>query len=602
MIILTLTQKDKLSENLVNIMTEIEDEILHKIARQLAADNNISDTSKWRIRQLARSGQLKRESLELIKSYSGIQSESLYDALQTAAIEEVSNVDRSAREAIKNGLLSGSTDIPADRTAENALKAYYKQAKSDLNMVNTVMGYQASQAFVNAVNDVYGYVHKQLDKGTAKVVTGSESLQTAIRETIKDLSKHGIPAFVDKRGHHWSPESYVRMDLRTTLGNTANAAQWSRCDQFGINLISVDSHSGSRPLCAPYQGRIFSRDGTFGVTSDGSGKRIEYSPLSSTSYGQPAGLFGINCGHSSYPFIPGINIQRYFPVDPEENAARYKELQKQRQLEREIRAGKRECMMLQAAGDEEGYKKAALRLRTKREQYRVYSNAHDLSLHNDRTQVYGFDRSKSMKAVWAEKKMILSESYKITPKKSHNAFSVNRALVNSHDYHKKFDDLTPHKSANESIYNQSKRILEHRDGTEFESMSVINARTGELITDNLSETINNNSRTGLTKEQYDKVVQSKEKFILIHNHPASTRPSVTDILTLWKEKNATSSIIAGHDGSVFAISNINRKMPLDKMYEKAYNEYKEMGYTSEMAKIKATNTLYESGAFTIKEV
>lgn len=404
MIILTLTQKDKLSENLVNIMTEIEDEILHKIARQLAADNNISDTSKWRIRQLARSGQLKRESLELIKSYSGIQSESLYDALQTAAIEEVSNVDRSAREAIKNGLLSGSTDIPADRTAENALKAYYKQAKSDLNMVNTVMGYQASQAFVNAVNDVYGYVHKQLDKGTAKVVTGSESLQTAIRETIKDLSKHGIPAFVDKRGHHWSPESYVRMDLRTTLGNTANAAQWSRCDQFGINLISVDSHSGSRPLCAPYQGRIFSRDGTFGVTSDGSGKRIEYSPLSSTSYGQPAGLFGINCGHSSYPFIPGINIQRYFPVDPEENAAKYKELQKQRQLEREIRAGKRECMMLQAAGDEEGYKKAALRLRTKREQYRVYSNAHDLSLHNDRTQVYGFDHSKSMKTVWAEKK------------------------------------------------------------------------------------------------------------------------------------------------------------------------------------------------------
>lgn len=406
MIILTLTQKDKLSENLVNIMTEIEDEILHKIAKQLAADNNISDTSKWRIRQLARSGQLKRESLELIKSYSGIQSESLYDALQTAALEEVSNVDRAAREAIKNGLLNGSTDIPADKTAENALKAYYKQAKSDLNMVNTVMGYQASQAFVNAVNDVYGYVHKQLDKGTAKVVTGSESLQTAIRETIKDLSKHGIPAFVDKRGHHWSPESYVRMDLRTTLGNTANAAQWSRCDQFGISLISVDSHSGSRPLCAPYQGRIFSRDGTFGVTSDGSGKRIEYSPLSSTSYGKPAGLFGINCGHSSYPFIPGINIQRYFPVDPEENAARYKELQKQRQLEREIRAGKRECMMLQAAGDEEGYKKAALRLRTKREQYKVYSNAHDLSLHNDRTQVYGFDRSKSMKTVWAEKKLL----------------------------------------------------------------------------------------------------------------------------------------------------------------------------------------------------
>lgn len=401
---MTLSQRDKLSKPLIDIMTEIEDELLRKIAKQLAADKNISDASKWRIRQLARAGQLKRESIEMIRSYSPLESEELYSALNEAALDEISYVDAAARAAIQQGYLNGSTNIPADRTAENAMKAYYRQAKSDINMVNTVMGYQASAAFCKAVNDVYGYVHKELSKGTAKVVMGSESLQTAIRETIRDLSVHGIPAFVDKRGHRWSPEAYVRMDLRTTLGNTANAAQWSRCDQFGINLITVDSHIGARPLCAPYQGRIFSRDGTFGVTVDGSGRQLEYAPLSSTSYGKPAGLFGINCGHSSYPFIPGINIQRYFPQDEAENAARYKEFQVQRKLEREIRAGKRECMMLRAAGDDEGYKKAALRLRTHREKYRVYSNQHGLSMHNDRTQVYGFDRSQSMKAVWAERK------------------------------------------------------------------------------------------------------------------------------------------------------------------------------------------------------
>ena len=410
MIILTRQQANNLSDNLVGIMTEIEDQLLRKIAEQLAKDGNISDTSKWRIRQLARMGQLDREALRLIKSYSGMQSEVLYDTLMNAALTEIGYVDAGMREAAAKGLIGGDMTIPADRTAVNALTAYQKQAQDDLNMVNTVMGYQATAAYTGAVNKIYYQVHNALDTGTATVVTGSESLQSAIRNTIRELSWKGIPAFVDKAGRHWSPEAYVRMDLRTTVGNTARAAQWSRGDNFGVSLIAVDSHPGARPKCAPYQGRIFSRDGSSGVTTDGSGRKITYSPLSSTSYGEPDGLFGINCGHSCYPFIPGVNFQRYFPYDPEENAARYKEFQTQRTLEREIRASKRECMMLQAAGDKEGYEKAALRLRTQREKYRVYSNEHGLSLHNDRTQVYGFDRSQSMKAVWAERK-VLNQKY-----------------------------------------------------------------------------------------------------------------------------------------------------------------------------------------------
>ena len=404
MIILTRQQANNLSDNLVGIMTEIEDELLRKIATQIARDNDISDTSKWRMRQLARMGQLDKEALRLIKSYSRVQSEILNDTLMNAALTEIGYVDAGMREAAAKGLISGNMTIPADRTAVNALAAYQKQAQNDLNMVNTVMRYQATEAYTGAVNNIYYQVHNALDTGTATVVMGDESLQSAIRNTIKELSWKGIPAFVDRGGHHWSPEAYVRMDLRTTVGNTARAAQWSRCDNFGVSLIAVDSHPGARPKCAPYQGRIFSRDGSSGTTTDGSGRKITYSPLSSTSYGEPDGLFGINCGHSCYPFIPGVNFQRYFPYDPEENAARYKEFQTQRALGREIRASKRECMMLQAAGDKEGYEKAALRLRTQREKYRVYSNEHGLSMHNDRTQVYGYDRSQSMKAVWAERK------------------------------------------------------------------------------------------------------------------------------------------------------------------------------------------------------
>lgn len=408
---MTREQYDELSAPLVRVLLDMEDDILREIAAQLSRDGDISDTSKWRIRQLARAGRFDKRAAAIIAGYSEVEDGQAMDAVLTAAETEIGYLDNAVQAANAAGLSEYFSDIPAEASAMNAVKAFQRQAASDLNLVNTVMGYNAKSAYVNAVNAIYRDTadgrQSALDvmgKGAAKAVSGQMSLQEATRKTIRELAQKGIPAFVDKRGREWSPEAYVMMDMRSTLGNTARAAQDARCDQYGINLIEVSSHMGARPLCAPYQGRIFSRDGSKGVTVDGAGGKIYYTPLSETSYGQPAGLFGINCGHVQYPFVPGINFQRYFPYPKEENDRRYMQFQQQRAMERGIRAAKRECMMLQETGDTEGLQKASLRLRTQREKYRAYCKETGLKQHNDRTQVYGYDRSKSSKAVWAEKK------------------------------------------------------------------------------------------------------------------------------------------------------------------------------------------------------
>ena len=389
----------------------MEDDILREIAAQLSRDGDISDTSKWRIRQLARAGRFDKRAAAIIAGYSEVEGGQAMDAVLAAAETEIGYLDNAVQAANAAGLSEYFSDIPAETSAMNAAKAFQRQAASDLNLVNTVMGYKAKSAYVNAVNAIYRDTaegrQSALDimgKGAAKAVSGQMSLQEATRKTIRELAQKGIPAFVDKRGREWSPEAYVMMDMRSTLGNTARAAQNARCDEHNIQLIEVSSHMGARPLCATYQGRIFSRDGSKGVTVDGAGGKIYYTPLSETSYGQPAGLFGINCGHVQYPFVPGINFQRYFPYPKEENDRRYMQFQQQRAMERGIRAAKRECMMLQEVGDTEGLQKASLRLRNQREKYRAYCKETGLKQHNDRTQVYGYDRSKSSKTVWAERK------------------------------------------------------------------------------------------------------------------------------------------------------------------------------------------------------
>lgn len=408
---MTREQYDELSAPLVRVLLDMEDDILREIAAQLSRDGDISDTSKWRIRQLARAGRFDKRAAAIIAGYSEVEGGQAMDAVLTAAETEIGYLDNAVQAANAAGLSEYFSDIPAETSAMNAAKAFQRQAASDLNLVNTVMGYKAGSAYVNAVNAIYRDTAEGrqgaldiMGKGAAKAVSGQMSLQEATRKTIRELAQKGIPAFVDKRGREWSPEAYVMMDMRSTLGNTARAAQDVRSDQYGIKLIEVSSHMGARPLCAAYQGRIFSRDGSKGVTTDGAGGKIYYTPLSETSYGQPAGLFGINCGHVQYPFAPGINFQRYFPYPKEENDRRYMQFQQQRAMERGIRAAKRECMMLQETGDTEGLQKASLRLRNQREKYRAYCKETGLKQHNDRTQVYGYDRSRSSKTVWAERK------------------------------------------------------------------------------------------------------------------------------------------------------------------------------------------------------
>ena len=407
---MTRSQCDTLSADVLRIVLDMEDEILRMIAAQIGRDGNVSDTSKWRIRQLARSGEMNARAASVISSYLPAQSQAVYDAVIEAAKNEIGYLDAAVQAANAAGLASYFSDVPAEDSAVLAARAFQEQAASDLNLVNTVMKYKVGSTYVAAVNGIFYDASKRqarlddMGVGAAMLSSGHASLQEATRRTIHRMAQKGIPAFVDKAGREWSPEAYVMMDMRSTLGNTARAAQNMRCDQYGIQLIAVSSHMGARPKCAPYQGRIFSRDGSSGTTADGSGRIVSFVPLSSTSYGEPDGLFGINCGHMQYPFIPGVNVQRYFPYDEEQNAQRYKQFQRQRAMERDIRVTKRECMMLQAVGDDEGLQKASQRLRAQKQKYSQYSKDCGLGTHYDRTQVYGYDRSKSGKTVWAERK------------------------------------------------------------------------------------------------------------------------------------------------------------------------------------------------------
>lgn len=82
------------------------------------------------------------------------------------------------------------------------------------------------------------------------------------------------------------------------------------------------------------------------------------------------------------------------------------------------------------------------------------------------------------KEQYIDSPVVVDQTQKITKKNDFNDYSVDRKLVNSKEYHDKFENLTSHKSTNESVYQEAMKMLEHRDGTDLEDIVILDARTG----------------------------------------------------------------------------------------------------------------------------
>lgn len=189
----------------------------------------------------------------------------------------------------------------------------------------------------------------------------------------------------------------------------------------------------------------------------------------------------------------------------------------------------------------------------------------------------------------------VDQTQKITKKEGHNEYSVDRSLVNSKKYHDKFEGLTSHKAVSESIYQEAMKMLEHRDGTAYEDIVALDARTGEVIIKNTLSV--QKGKTGFTKEQYDEFLQHQGEVIILHNHPNSSRLSYTDISTLFNNPSVIGGVAVGHDGSVHSIMNLVDDVDIDKLWKRTYNEIIKVVSNKDLAKHYALDVLYKSKLF-----
>lgn len=101
-------------------------------------------------------------------------------------------------------------------------------------------------------------ISKQIATGMIEGETRKQISDRILGEFEKQLEEG---KFITINGRSYQPEAYSRLVARSRVGEASNQANVNAALQYGMDLVQVDVHSGSCPICDPFQGKVYSISG-----------------------------------------------------------------------------------------------------------------------------------------------------------------------------------------------------------------------------------------------------------------------------------------------------------------------------------------------------
>ncbi|EGO7909069.1 capsid protein [Enterococcus faecalis] len=328
---ITPHQLDLWSSNMSHLYQSLEGELIRIIAKRLKNGNeNILD---WQREKLQELHLFNKETAKVISQVTGIAESEIERMFESTGQKIVKDLDKE--------LPYDPKPMPTD--LDNIMKAYHDQVWSDINNYVNQTLLSTNFGYGTATSQMYNEI---INKTVAAFISGLFTFDEALERTIQSWAQKGIKStFVDKGGHTWSLERYVRTVLKSTLGNTYDKLRKDRMSEYDVHTVLVTSHMGARKACSKIQGHV--ADLRESVSSNEKYKSI-YDPYWGAEYGTAGGHRGINCNHLHIPFIPGINTNNQPKIDAKENEKVAELTKRQRQLERQVVKFKKNQMVSEA--------------------------------------------------------------------------------------------------------------------------------------------------------------------------------------------------------------------------------------------------------------
>lgn len=346
----------------------------------------LTGTDEWQAWVLKQAGGNLDEIQKALAQSTGKSQQEIAKIFKDSGIQAAKE-DAEAAAVTFSGLSRDMMAILSD--------AYDRTLGEISNITRTTAG-ATNQKFIDICDAAYW-----------KVRTGAQSYSAALMDGIKALGEVQ-PIVRYPSGHNDTLETAMLRCIRTGVAQSSGNMTIQQCKDMGWNHVLVSQHLGARvsdtdPIAdhAGWQGKVYCIDG----------KDAQFDNLlDATGYpGNPLGLCGYNCRHSFTPFLPGVSRNNNKPIDTEANRRAYELSQKQRAMERRIRAQKRKCTALHTAVEncedpaekgklQEQYVRSAKRLQDQNAAYAKFCEENDLKPYHERLAVAGWDRSAASTA------------------------------------------------------------------------------------------------------------------------------------------------------------------------------------------------------------
>lgn len=417
---LTPAQLEAMPYELQQLVDQLEDDILESMAQRLAQADFDKEAFAWEMQKAQELTKTREDIVKILSRKTGVTERTIREILIFAAVESL-----SFDAAIYS--MAGLNPLPIVRSPgmQQLLRAGIENTQGVMRNWTRTTANTATKQFEDA-----------MDRAYMQVLSGAFSPGTAVSRAVSKLAKDGIQAVRYPSGHVDHMDVAARRAVRTGVAQTTGKLQEQLAGELGCDLMQITSHLGARPSHAVWQGQIVSRSGKSG-----------YLTLDDIEYGSGQGFKGWNCRHDWYPYIEGLSFSTAELYDLNENREVYEATQKQRKLERRVRASKRACVAgqaaLDAAADSETRAKLAQQLerdgamlKRRREELKEFVDSYrsprggGLVRYSYRERVQGFDRSMSAKMQWIQKKAEERDRYlkEVMPTLPKTAVAADAAL------------------------------------------------------------------------------------------------------------------------------------------------------------------------------
>ena len=377
----------------MGLYQDLEDEVIADIARRVKNTGRYTETAELMAKSMVEQGySAEKIQAEVMKKLRADKAYQMAVAENTAAYKQeiqdiidntVAEAKRAGNELVaeagsmawNNDLSMWSehgVDLKQPNTMSQLISAFQAQTAGQLKNLTKSMGFKNTILGTTGVLNAY---QREMDLALLKVATGTFSYDQAVNDCVKRLAQSGLRSIDYASGRTYQLDTAARMSVRTGLSQLSGKIMEENLKSTGQDLVITSQHMGSRPEHAEWQNKVFSY----------SGKNKKYPDFFKvTGYGAVTGLKGANCAHDFYPFWEGASV---IPEDIKCDENYYKNTQKQRKMERDIRATKREIEAQKAIGGDTKALQSKLRKQTA--DYKKFSADAGLKVKNNRLRVVG---------------------------------------------------------------------------------------------------------------------------------------------------------------------------------------------------------------------